>query len=408
MTHKIIWSKIDSFKSNSSSSDLTRRRTCPVCGSDSYSIFLHLPDFQFYSDSNTLPKRTDICHSICQNCHLLYMNPCYTKKGFKILFKEATVSYGTSEAVYNNRTEWLYSNIEFKKDMTLIDIGTHNGLILSKLPGNVKKIGVDINFCALKSAKTNHPNIIFICSDAEELPLNISIDVITMFHVLEHIENPVRLLKNLLYFTKPETILALEVPILERADYHDINGFFSVHHLTHFTHKSLVQCLNLAGWEILKTEEAGIGSGYRVLARPSVKKKLNITINYQNKKLLFRYLSDFYGSLAEKAIKIEKINWINYCVIWGGGIHTEILYKLTPFFKHLSDTKFIIVDKDNSKWGKSWRGINIYSPAILPQINWNNTMLIPSSYDGQTSIIKEAIKLGVNREKIFILYNHNK
>jgi len=196
MPETVVWKAVDSFKLNYTDSKLTISRPCPICGSCNSAAFFQLPDFQFYSDSERLPKRVNISQTFCSECNCIYMNPCYSKLGFDILFKEAGASYGAPVWRYEDRVAWLLSNIEFKEGMTILDLGCHDGFMLSRLPKYVKKIGVDINHNVLKKAKERHPDITFICSDIDKLSFKSGIDLITIFHVLEHVQEPTLLLKK--------------------------------------------------------------------------------------------------------------------------------------------------------------------------------------------------------------------
>ena len=70
------------------------------------------------------------------------------------------------------------------------------------------------------------------------------------------------------------------------------------------------------------------------------------------------------------------------------------------------DIEFIIVDKDKNKQGKTWRGIEIHDPDIIPGlINPKNTY-IASSYRNQNDIKDALINYGVAEEAIITLYDH--
>jgi len=333
------------------------------------------------------------------------MNPCYSETGSGILFQEAGASYGAPLWRYEDRVAWLLSNIEFKESMTVLDLGCHDGFMLSLLPKHVKKIGADIDHNILKKAKKKCPDITFICGDIERLSFSSDIDLITIFHVLEHVRKPTLLLRNLLKFVNDETILAVEVPVLEHGNCHDINSFFSVHHLTHFTIRSITHCLTTAGWKTIRCKKVKEKGGYRLLARPGSTKVIDWMTNYDDDRcLLYEYLSNFYKCLQKTAKKMTGWEIDKFCVIWGAGSHTELLYKLTPFFRLSSMTRYIIVDNDSNKWGKTWRGINIYSPRVLDQIDWTKTNLIISSYGSQESIAKEAMERGIEEDRIIKLY----
>jgi hypothetical protein len=66
-----------------------------------------------------------------------------------------------------------------------------------------------------------------------------------MFHVLEHLPDPVSVLKRLRDHAHNSTRLVIEVPILEKGQTNDIHGFFSPQHLTHFSKKTLDNVLKV-------------------------------------------------------------------------------------------------------------------------------------------------------------------
>lgn len=90
------------------------------------------------------------------------------------------------------------------------------------------------------------------------------------------------------------------------------------------------------------------------------------------------------------------------CVIWGGGAHTEFLYQTTIFFQSSPDREYVLVDADPIKHGKSWRGIPIYPPSVLEQLD--PAPLLISSYGSQEEISQQALQLGVKKENLIKLY----
>ena len=103
----IRWSQVDSFPGNSSSAATTEQRSCPICGSQRSRTVLQFDQFQFYSDSGELPKRTDIREVQCLDCFALYLNPCYSEYGFRVLFAEAGCSYGSTVGHTSQQIDWL-------------------------------------------------------------------------------------------------------------------------------------------------------------------------------------------------------------------------------------------------------------------------------------------------------------
>src|SRR5713226_4191114 len=117
------WSKVDSFPGNSTSAALTTHRPCPICGSNRTRTVLQFDQFQFYSDSNKLPKRADLKEVQCLDCFALYLNPCYSEYGFQILFAEAGCSYGSTEGRPQEQIDWLGARGLLRSGSRFLDAG---------------------------------------------------------------------------------------------------------------------------------------------------------------------------------------------------------------------------------------------------------------------------------------------
>ena len=397
----MTWKKI-SLQTNKDNNKLLQYRFCPICENKKSRSLLFFENFQFFSDSD-LPKQVDLHEKQCRNCGAIYLNPCYSNEGFSILFDEAGKSYGSTEGRPTEQINWLNERNLLKDNFKILDIGCGTGNFLASLPKHVNKVGVDIDAPSIELARTSNPEIEFICSGFDDLKYNEPINIITMFHVLEHLPNPKETLQRLYQLSNKETQLVIEVPIIENGFTNDINGFFSVQHLTHFSRNSLRNILELVGWKIVDWLEQKDYNGCRILAikstpSPIIKQSNTETINTQ------KYLSHWYTSLSQVEEKILSLN-CEYCIIWGGGMHLEFLYQTTSLFS--KDIQFIIIDSDKSKQNKSWRGINIYSPTIIKELkNSKEITYIISSYGGQNSIEKELKKMSISQNKILKLYDY--
>ena len=396
------WRSIDSFR-NFSDSNTTAPRECPVCQSPRFRRVLSFDSFQFYTDSTELPKNLPVSDSLCLDCYTVHKNPSYTDLGLRVVLGEAGCSYGASIG----RDEKEITNFQAKGLLraggSVLDAGCYDGRFLARFPQTMKRIGVDIDRPAIDRAKKAFPTIDFICGDFETFETTVKPDVIIMLHVLEHLPRPVMALKNLRANSHPDTVLVVEVPLLELGLTNDVNGFFTVHHLTHFSRQSFVNCLHAAGWEVKEVEEKPDYNGFVVFAVPGpviapVRDDLAPT-------LVYSYLSYWYDSLKKIETRLQRLNGARRCALWGAGIHTEFLYQLTSSFR--TNSQYTLVDMDPLKRGKTWRGLPIQDPKLLATETWSDgDAFIASSYHHHDAIVKSAREFGVPERCIVPLYDY--
>lgn len=379
-------------------------RCCPICEKNSTKTILTFENFQFFSDSD-VSKQLSLHEVQCLQCGAIYLNPCYSDLGFQILFSEAGMSYGSTDTRPIEQLEWLKKQSLLNDGFHFIDVGCGIGNFLAALPKNIKKTGIDIDQSSINKAQNLHPDINFICSSFDKFILDGPIDVITMFHVLEHLPKPKETLKQLYTLANQSTRMIIEVPIIENGMTNDINGFFSAQHLTHFSRHSLRNILQSSGWTILQWDEQQDYNGCRVLVKKGTPSPIlfNSTQEYTN---VYEYLISWYQAINNAELKLNTIE-SHRCVIWGGGMHLEFLYQTTSLFSKAIE--FIIIDSDPNKQNKTWRGIHIYPPNVIKMLKeLDNITFIPSSYRGENSIISAMIDAGINPKQIIKLYDYTK
>lgn len=96
----------------------------------------------------------------------------------------------------------------------ILDIGCAKGEFLNTLSNSYKKYGVEINNDGYSFVKKHYPHITIYNQkiDSKEFDTNQSFDIIVMWHVLEHINNPNTFLKALYKLLSKDGILVLEIP----------------------------------------------------------------------------------------------------------------------------------------------------------------------------------------------------
>ena len=144
---------------------------------------------------------------------------------------------------------------QYKKlfsNKSILDFGCGTGEFLTKIKNAKSLYGVEIRKNCIKKIIKNHKNI-KIFDDINNI--NQKFDLITMFHVLEHIENQIHILEKLRFKLKNNGKFIVEVPhandfLLSVESLEDFRKFtFWSEHLVLHTEKSLRVFLKKAGFK---------------------------------------------------------------------------------------------------------------------------------------------------------------
>jgi len=380
---------------------------CFICESPLTKRVQTFPNFQYYTDSSQSPKRLKLEVYVCSTCNLIQNNPIPNENILKGILQEAGKSYGSSPLHMQDQIDHLLVKGLIYSGASVLDVGCYDGTFLGLLPDFIRGVGIDVDPDAIERGNARFKvkyNILLISSDFVNFQSTTVFNTIVMYHVLEHLVNPKQVLMNLLKLAKENTSLIVEVPILENGATNDINGFIAPLHLTHFSTTTLERMLNEAGW--LVEEELNLKgyNGYRVVAKPGKSHGLGSKPS-NDIELLETYLSHDVKNSNVINNKLNFLQAFNSVVIWGAGIHLELLFQKCEFFSKLG-ADFLIVDSAPRKWGTSWRGINIVNPNSISWSELNDFALLIANYSAQNEIFALAIELGVPAERILRLYNN--
>ena len=399
----VSWKKIDFATAQSGDARYVTHRHCPICDNDDATVINQMKGFQFYTD-DVINKQVDITNVQCKSCKALYMNPVYSPAGFDVLFREAGCSYGMTDGRTKEQLDWLTTRGLLQDQKIFLDVGCGDGALMKCLPDGIRCIGVDIDLFSIEKARKNnsHHNVEFICADFDAFKPDFEPDLISLFHVLEHLPNPIGTLRHLRLISKKGSHLIVEVPVMENGFTNDIMSFFSPQHMTHFSGQSFMQCVKNAGWSIVEAFQQPDYNGTRILA-------VNDGSSSILKDFALKHLEDLLQLTQINNRKIEtalnKLSASNKVIVWGAGNHLEKIFQVTDYFEN-SNSEFIIVDSDKIKQNKTWRGINIYSPDVLGDLKGQGISVIISSYGSQPIIQNVLNDWGWDKSHIVELYEH--
>lgn len=149
--------------------------------------------------------------------------------------------------------------------LALLDVGCGNGEFLELAKETFQVQGTEISPFAVEYVKRNLETKVYRGNLAELNLLPNTYDIITIWHTLEHMPDPLENLKEAKRILKKDGLLIIEVPnmnaYIERAIYRIVKRkmerFFSIYdrepHLFHFTPSTLKEILRRTGFRVIKS-----------------------------------------------------------------------------------------------------------------------------------------------------------
>ena len=223
-------------------------------------------------------------------------------------------------------------------------------------------------------------------------------DYIILSNVIEHLENPFKIIKKILDNTSKDIKLFIEVPLIDlmikNLRYDQI--FFQ--HISYFSNNSLKEFANKLNLKISKKQINFNHWGGTILLCME-RNKQKIISNLQNyKKIENKFLNKF-KIFKKKMSKINKELKNKNIIGYGAGQNTPIIgYHLNSNLNFLS----YIVDENTNKF--NFRCINT-KPKIqkLNNQDLKNNYFLITAMDNSKIIEKKLIRMGVKKEKIINL-----
>jgi 2-polyprenyl-3-methyl-5-hydroxy-6-metoxy-1,4-benzoquinol methylase len=212
---------------------------------------------------------------------------------------------------------------------SLLEIGSGDGYTLScfRKAGSKNVLGIEPSQLSREYAKSEY-DILSISGTVEELQTNSLFDLMIFTHVIEHIYDPLLMLKNMNKNLKDNGHLLIEVPLWESLESQPM-GVLTFEHLNYFSELTLQNLLNRAGFESVFVEKIYNVNNYPVIcvvARKNQNVALSNKYCFESRILLESYIKkevNFWEDAKEKIL--TKINFELPTYIYGAGIHTSQL-----------------------------------------------------------------------------------
>ena len=282
---------------------MIRVNECPVCGSNEITEFLSLDDYFLSKESFEI--------SLCEECGFKFTNPVPRETELpKYYESEEYISHSNTSKGLVNKVYRLVRNHSIKKKVGIatakmnrgeaLDIGCGTGDFLNEMSKHGWKVkGIEPNDVARNNAITN-----FGLDVGEEAQLfkfdKDTFDVITMWHVLEHVYNLDKHLSQIKNILRKDGRLVIALPNADSMDAKIYKNFWAAYdvprHLHHFNQSSFKRLMGKYGFEIAETKPMVFDSFYISMLSEKYKRG---KINYLN--AFFNGLkTDIYGLVNKK------------------------------------------------------------------------------------------------------------
>lgn len=213
----------------------TTSRNCDICGCSD------LDEISSYS----LKSRTrndisvwNVRNVVCKNCGFAFVSPAPLQESldehYSDSFDLSTIS--TPDYSIDKRIKFIKSLLNSKKASSYLEIGSNN---CPAFIDSLKLLFTNIHTLEInKSCQSSF-------SSSDEIPAN-SIEIVAAYFVLEHVPNPLAMLKTCAKIVSKDGFVIIEVPNLYLYP-DDPAGLYLWEHVNHFSPTSLTTLAELAG-----------------------------------------------------------------------------------------------------------------------------------------------------------------
>lgn len=255
---------------------------CPLCEEMRCTPQIAAPD--------RFNLQSEIRHHIvaCARCGFVFLNPRPKIDAIAEAYKDA--AYQPFLSAHSQRRVWdrLYElarrlhvrrkrrNIEqLKPKGKILDVGCGTGEFLNEMQRRGwQAFGVETNQQAAEHAKSRYGLPVTTCDLIAADFREATFDVVTFWHVLEHVVNPVQTLKTAKRFLKDDGVIVIACPNIESYD----ARFYRDHwvaldaprHLSHFVPATMANACEQAGLEVLTFHQIWLDVVYNCLMSESI------------------------------------------------------------------------------------------------------------------------------------------
>jgi 2-polyprenyl-3-methyl-5-hydroxy-6-metoxy-1,4-benzoquinol methylase len=243
---------------------------CPVCSNNNYDLFLESIDFFLTKESFSIVK--------CDRCGFKITHPRPKQEEISIYYNSSEyISHTNSQKGFLNRLYYLVRNFtlyskvrlikKYKKSGDILDIGCGTGEFLKKISEKGFIVtGVEPGNNAREYAQNQNEIFVIDEKSMDEKLTPSSYDVITMWHVMEHVYNLNSRISQISKLLSEKGLLIIAVPNSDSWDARYYQKFWAAYdlprHLYHFNQKDIKLLFQKEGYTLVRIKPMIFDSFY--------------------------------------------------------------------------------------------------------------------------------------------------
>lgn len=295
--------------------------------------------------------------------------------------------------------------IDLNSINTLCDIGANRGSFINK----ISTLFPNLNIIAIEPDTrvvddyNKHEKLEIIFKRVEDVSIKeASIDIIYSAHTIEHLESPMKTLKQSRKWIKDDGLCYFEVPNAYFIKSEDIiEEFFIDKHTFHYTETTFENLIELAGFEVVENGRFIDNENITFICRPTDVKK--VVFDSENAANMRELLDSYEKSINKNIHNLRKASEIlkNLCnekkvAFWGAGRIFDSFVVNGGFEPNLLHC---LVDKELPKYVDQMHGKEVLFPSELSQLEPEIIVIASRAYKDE--ITQEAKNMGLTANIVY-------